>query len=574
MGRLSIRNLGFFVMIAIIASSCALSKMANNANDIRYDVTPSPLEVHGDSVAITIGAKFPKDYFNPNVTVNATPVLEYGNDSTTFKSVTFVGEDVEGSGVVVPQAEGKDYNYNSTIAYDPAMKESKLKLLVDGQKGNNSEKFKTFSLAEGVITTPYLMEDDDKLLWGKDHFKRTKVKQYDSRINFQKNKSYVRRSEKREDDIERLDSLLQAISEHEDLELRKMNVDGYASPEGEITFNQNLTEERANAAIDVVMGFLNDHDFDVNKEEFFSKTSQGEDWEGFKEMMMASTIKDKEMIIQYLKKYDDVVKREEKIRELSVAFEELREQILPELRRSKMTLHYAKTGLSNKELKDLAMSNPDSLELEEMLKAATLFSDHDDKLTVYKAAANQYPNDWRAHNNVGVIHMKKENMSKAIARFDKAIKVGDSPIPHNNRGVAARLKDNRDKALTHYEKAEGAGPEVGYNTGLVHIQNGNYKKAVLNMSELNTINTGLANLLNEDYKRAKQALNNADKSNAALAHYLRAIVGARTNNASMLTNNLEKAVRKNSSYSEKARNDLEFKEFFGTSEFESALGSS
>jgi tetratricopeptide (TPR) repeat protein len=353
-----------------------------------------------------------------------------------------------------------------------------------------------------------------------------------------------------------------------------MNVDGYASPEGEITFNQNLTEERANAAIDVVMGFLNDHDFDVNKEEFFSKTSQGEDWEGFKEMMMASTIKDKEMIIQYLKKYDDVVKREEKIRELSVAFEELREQILPELRRSKMTLHYAKTGLSNKELKDLAMSNPDSLELEEMLKAATLFSDHDDKLTVYKAAANQYPNDWRAHNNVGVIHMKKENMSKAIARFDKAIKVGDSPIPHNNRGVAARLKDNRDKALTHYEKAEGAGPEVGYNTGLVHIQNGNYKKAVLNMSELNTINTGLANLLNEDYKRAKQALNNADKSNAALAHYLRAIVGARTNNASMLTNNLEKAVRKNSSYSEKARNDLEFKEFLGTSEFESALGSS
>lgn len=574
MNRLSIRNLILFAMIAVIASGCALSKMANNADDISYDVTPNPLEVHGDSVAITIGAKFPKDYFNPNVTVNATPVLEYGNDSSTFKEVTFVGEDVEGSGVVVPEAEGKDYNYNSTIAYDEAMEESKLKLLVDGQKGNNSENFKTFSLADGVITTPYLMKDDDKLLWGKDDFKRTKKKHYDARINFQKNKSYVRRSEKREDDIERLDSLLQAISEHEDLELRKMNVDGYASPEGEITFNKNLTQERADAAIDVAMDLMNDNDLEVNKDDFFTKTAQGEDWEGFKELMMESTIKDKEMILEYLKKYDDVVKREQKIRDLAVAFEELREQILPELRRSKMTLHYAKTGLSNEELKELAMNNPDSLKLEEMLKAATLFSDHDDKLTVYKAAAKNYPQDWRAHNNIGVIHMKKENMSEAISKFDKAIDVGDNPIPHNNRGVAARWKDNREKALTHYEKAEGAGSEVDYNSGLVHIQNGHYKKAVLNMSEFNTLNTGLANLLNEDYKRAKEAFNNTDNSNTALAHYLRAIVGARTNNASMMTDNLKNAVQKNSSYSEKAKNDLEFKEFFGTSEFEAALGSS
>jgi hypothetical protein len=286
----------------------------------------------------------------------------------------------------------------------------------------------------------------------------------------------------------------------------------------------------------------------------------GEDWEGFKSKMQASDIEDKQLIIRLLEDYTDKNKREEEIRNLSFTFKEIEKQILPELRRSQIVIDYKETGYSDEELIQIGKSTPSSLTVEELLKAATLVSDMNDKLTMYKAGADKFTTDYRCANNAAAVFIMQGDNDMAQTYMEKATTAETNAITNNNMGILTRRSGDRRAAMNFYGNASGAGSEVNYNKGLIQIQDGEYDAAIGSMNGKETFNTALVKMLNGDNSGASQAMTESN-DDSAIADYLRAIIAARSNDSAGVMSNITSAVAKDKSLKEKAKNDLEFRDF-------------
>src|SRR6056297_1257146 len=238
---------------AVMLSACGgLGKMSKYANDITYQVDPEPLIVRGDSVELNVTGKFPGKYFHKKAIVDMTPALQYGEGETDYKTVTYQGEKAAGNGIVVPYENGKEYSYNDKVAYDAAMKQSEVVVKFMGRMGNKTKEFEPIKIADGVITTPYLMMSDDKVLLGEDQFQRITQHDIYAQINYLVNSDHVRGSELRDDDIKAMKAFIEEVSEDDKLAFTSLVIDAYAFPEGEISLNENLANERAESAKKVV----------------------------------------------------------------------------------------------------------------------------------------------------------------------------------------------------------------------------------------------------------------------------------------------------------------------------------
>jgi len=362
-----------------------------------------------------------------------------------------------------------------------------------------------------------------------------------------------------------LAAFIKASLKNPSIQIKGMSIDAWASPEGELSKNENLASDRAKSAMAWAKGELLRNKVDAAKvETFFALNPRGEDWEGFKRAMQASTtVPDKELVLRVLEMYPDLTKREEEIRNMAATYKEISEHILPQLRRSEMRLNFDRVGKTDEQLTAMSKSMPDSLNVEELLFSATLTTDLNEQLRIYREASRIYPADYRGPNNAGYVLYQQNKLADAEAEFQKANSIQDNPISTNNLGVCARLKGDRKKAMEHYNKATAAGPEVKYNMGLINIQNGDYGSASSNMGSTNSVNAALAKVLGGDASGAQRILEGASDKDTATGHYLMAIIGARQNNGDMVRNNLALAVQKDASLREKAMKDLEFRNFKG-----------
>lgn len=549
-------------VVAVTLSACGgLGKMAKYANDITYEVNPEPLIVRGDSVELNITGKFPGKYFHKKAIMDMTPALQYDGSETEFETVTYQGENAAGNEIVVPYENGKNYTYNDKVAYSAAMENnSDVVVKFTGRMGNKTNEFDPIKIADGVITTPYLMMADDKVLLGEDAFQRITSHNLYAQINYLVNSPTVRASELRDADVKTMRDFIKEVAGDEAMEFTGLHVEAYASPEGEISLNENLANERAESAKRVVEQDLRRNKIEAG-DDFYTLVGKGEDWKGFQDAMQQSDIEDKELILRILNMYDDVTKREEEIRNLAATYNEIAERILPDLRRSQMTLTYEVTGKTDEEILSLAQTSPDSLNIEELLYAATLTEDMNEQLQFYQAAEEIHAEDYRGANNVGYIYMMQNKLDDAEAQFRKANEIEENPYATNNLGVVARLKGDRQQAMEHFENATAAGPEVSYNMGIVNIQNGNYDEAISNMGNENTFNLALAKLLNGDATGAKTTLENSPELETAEGQYLMAIIGARSADGELVRSSLQSAYSQDSSLRDKAANDLEFRDY-------------
>lgn len=536
--------------------------MAKYAETIQYDVQPSPLIVRGDSVEVNINGKFPGKYFSKKAMVELTPTLTYASGSTPYKTVAFQGEGAPGNATVIPYENGKSFTYSDKVAYSADMKDSELMLNILGKQGNKEKAFDPFKLADGVITTPFLVMSDDMSIIAKDQFQRTTSHDAEAVINYLVNSSVVRSSELRDSDMKALNSLLKEYGANADYQFKNATILAYASPEGEISLNEHLAEERAASAKTAVAQLMKSNKVKFDKDAFFNLVPKGEDWVGFKEKMEASNIADKDLILRILTMYSDLNKRESEIKNLAATYTEVAEKILPELRRSQITVTYEIVGRSDEEIMALARSaNADSLNIEEMLYAANMTDDMNEKNAIYQKASQTYPNDYRAYNNMGVMSLKKNDLVNAKKMFETANTKQDNTVSKNNLGIISRLNGDRKDAQKMYESASGAGNEVNYNLGVLNIMNGNYDAAVNNMKGYNTFNKALAQVLAGNNEAALSTLNQAPEKDTAEGQYLKAIIGSRMNDASMVSNSLKASYALDASMKEKAATDLEFRNF-------------
>ena len=549
-----------FLMALIVAfSSC--SKMGELSSDY-FTTTPQVLEAVGGKVPVTINGKFPEKYFKKKAVVEVTPVLRWNGGEVKGQPAVFQGEKVEGNDQTISYKMGGNYTMKTSFDYVPEMAKSELYLEFNAKIGNKTVAIPAVKIADGVISTSELIENtlqSANPANGDDAFQRIIKEKHNANIMFLIQQANIRASELKT--AKEFNKEVANVNDAANKKISNIEVSAYASPDGGVGLNTKLAENREDNTTKMLSKDLKKAKIDAAIDAKYT----AQDWEGFQELVSKSNIQDKELILRVLSMYQDPEQREQEIKNISAVYKELANTILPQLRRSRLTLNYEIIGKSDDEIASLASSNPKELTLEELLYAATLTNDNGKKEVIYTKATELFPNDYRAFNNLGKLAYQAGNIDKAESYLKKAANIQAAPEVNMNLGLVALAKGDKSAAESYLGKASGA-KELGETMGNLYIAQGQYERAVNSFGDAKTNSAALAQILAKDYNKAKNTLASVEKPDA-YTDYLMAVLGARTNNLSMLTSSLKSAVAKDSSLAKKAATDLEFAKYFVNSDF-------
>jgi hypothetical protein len=453
------RSYFILILAATVMTSCSgLNKMKTNSNLIKYEVTPKVLETHAGVVTVTIKGTFPASYFDKKTTVTATPVLTYAGGEIAFDKVQVLqGESVQSNNKSIPY-NGGDFTYTSTIPYKEAMKISELVLRVKAVRGSKSLDFDPVKLADGVIATSTVVEKHGKAVMMKDNYVRITPEAQAADINYLINKSDIRSTELKAEDIALLKEYIKTVSTDTNRQFKNALISSYASPDGKFELNEKLSGNRGTSADKFIKKEFGKVEA-AKAAGFFDSKTTAEDWDGFKTEVEKSTLQDKELILRVLSMYADPEVREKEIKNMSSAFEALKTDILPRLRRSKMMVNVDKVGRSDEQILAQMKSDPKVLSLEEMLYSATLTKDLNDQLKSYQAAAESNPKCIRAHNNIGYTYMALGKTDEAVAAFEAAKALQNNDMIKNNLGFCSLVKGDLVKAEEYFTSMTAATAE-------------------------------------------------------------------------------------------------------------------
>ncbi len=542
-----------FAGLALTVSSCG--KRMSQFSPEYFSANPNPLEVVGERVPARVSARIPANFFVRNAEVTVTPTLVFDGRQVTSQSYSFQGDKVRGNNPVISYEYGGTATIPVDFAYEPAMAHSELMLNFTVRQGNKQYVLPPVKVANGVITTAAMANAAKTVpAVANDAFQRIINEKYAADIMFLVNQANIRASQLNSDAIRELQREIVAANADTARRLSEINISSYASPEGGLDFNTRLAQQREENTESYMRRQLNRDRIT----EFGELTAQftPEDWEGFQRLIAQSDIQDKDLILSVLSMYSDPEQREREIRNLSNVFEQLAEQILPQLRYSRITASIDVIGRSDAEIQRMFAADPSQLNIEEILYAATLTDNNDEKINIYDTAARLYPNDYRTFNNLGMAQYIAGDYDAAEANFRRAAGMGNHPEPEMNLGLIDMVRGNYSSANNHFGQAAGA-PELGEALGIYYLKQGDNAAAVRAFGDSKSNNAALAQILTRDYSKARTTLagiNNPD----ATTYYLMAVLGARTNNENMLNTNLRQAVRLDNSLAQKAINDLEF----------------
>ena len=549
------------LMALVVALSSCNKKMGELSSDY-FTTTPQVLEAVAGKVPVTINGKFPEKYFNKKAVVEVTPVLRWNGGEAKGQPATFQGEKVEGNDQTISYKMGGSYTMKTSFDYVPEMAKSELYLEFNAKIGNKTVAIPAVKIADGVISTSELVENtlqSANPANGDDAFQRIIKEKHNANIMFLIQQANIRASELKT--AKEFNKEVAEVNEAANKKISNIEVSAYASPDGGVKLNTGLAENRESNTTKMLSKDLKKAKVDAPIDSKYT----AQDWEGFQELVSKSNIQDKELILRVLSMYQDPEQREQEIKNISSVYKTLADEILPQLRRSRLTLNYEIIGKSDDEIASLAASNPKELTLEELLYAATLTDDNGKKEVIYTKATELFPNDYRAFNNLGKLAYQAGNIDKAESYLKKAANIQAAPEVNMNLGLVALAKGDKNAAEAYLGKAAGA-KELGETLGNLYIAQGQYERAVNSFGDAKTNSAALAQILAKDYNKAKNTLANIEKPDA-YTDYLMAVLGARTNNQSMLTSSLKNAVAKDSSLAKKAATDLEFAKYFTNSDF-------
>ena len=540
---------------AALLTSCSGKLGALSADN--FTVTPNPLESQAGQVAATINGSFPEKYMKKKAVVTVTPELRFGQQAVKGQSATFQGEKVQGNDQTISYKVGGRYAMKTNFNYQPEMEQSELYLTFDARVGKKTVSVPAVKVADGVLATSELYKRTlatAQPALALDGFQRIINQKQEANVKFLIGQANLRRSELQNNSVQEFVRLLGEIAkDQEGLTLDGVEVSAYASPDGGYAINERLAGKRQDVAADYVKQQMKKSNVNASLDTKYT----AEDWEGFQELVSASNIQDKDVILRVLSMYQDPEEREQQIKNISSAFRELADGILPQLRRARMTINYDVVGRDDQQIKDQLKSDAKQLSVEELLYAGTLYgNDLNQVENAYKKAAELYPNDARAFNNVALVEYAKGNYSEAANWLQKASKIGKVlPETNANLGLIALQQGDLQTAENLIAKAAGANG-ISEVLGNLHLAQGKYAQAEQDFGKLATNSAALAQLLNKNYQAAAQTLSSV-KNADAITDYLKAIVNARTGNTTAAAQALAAAVAKDPSLATDAAKDLE-----------------
>ena len=540
---------------ALVLASC--SKLGPLSAD-NFTVTPNPLETQAGEVPATINGVFPEKYMKKKAVVTVTPELRFGNGQTVQgQSATFQGEKVMGNDQTISYKVGGRYTMKTSFEYVPEMQKSDMYLTFNARKGKKVYDVPAVKVATGVIATSELYKKtilSDGGCIAPDSFQRVKAQKQEANIKFLINQANLRKRELRNNSVKEFVKMLKKINaDREGLNLRNVEIQAYASPDGGVKFNDKLADKRKDVSQSYVNKTLKQTKVDAAIDAHYT----AQDWDGFQKLVSASNIQDKDVILRVLSMYKDPQEREEKIRNMSAAFRELADGILPELRRSRLIINYETVGRSDDQIKEQYASDPSKLSADELLYAASLEDNNAKKEEIYKKTSDLYDRDYRAYNNLAALALAKGDKSAAESYLTKALAIdGNAAETHANKGLIDLV--NGDVANAENNIAKAAGSEnAAAAVALLNIAKGNYAQAEKDFGDTKSNGAALAQLLNKNYASAVATLDKVTNADA-LTSYLHAIVAARQGNKFAANSYLKEALEKDPSLKAYADNDLEF----------------
>jgi tetratricopeptide (TPR) repeat protein len=583
-------------------SGGSLRQMEKRYGEVKYETQPPVLSEKGDSVTFTVKGTFPLKYFAKKAAMQFQPVLVYTGGQTEMKPITLKGEKVTGEGIPIKYKEGGSFTYTTTFPYKPEMNTSMLtvapviyeaKETTYAKKGDIKEKVKYIELPSrdlvpGVIYTPTRILLDQTTLLADHGYQKEVVVSKTGIVYFKVNifnldlKYGLNKTDASKAGLSDVASFI-----HQGWKIKSIDMNGWASPDGEEIFNAGLSENRSKTGqkwlTDQFQAWAKEANKD-NKDKKAVKAAieaagkdinvplahHGPDWNGFLKALQNSDLKDKDKILNVVNSVADPKKKEQEIHNMILIYPQIEEKLLPPLRRCEVTANLFEPRFTDEELSKYAVSDPSKLKVEELLYAGTLTNDPATKMTIYDNAAKQYPNNWKALNNAANANIAKGNFAKANDYLVKAQGIApNNGIIENNIGVVAAKQKDFKKAEAQFKKAQQLGENETYNLGIFEIPKGNYSKALSMLGNAKcSYNLGLAQLVSGNNTAADATLKCAPQTPETF--YLLAIVGARTNNSKMLYEYLMKACQ-DANLKSQARGDREFYNFTKTPEFQNIV---
>ena len=545
------------LLLAVLVSSCACRLKPLNGSAAQVD--PNPLTLVGTQIPGQVRLTLPAKWCHKRAIVNITPQLRYAGTSVTGQTVTIQGENVRDNYQTISYERGGSVIVPFAFEYKPGMEQSDLYLTFTATIKGKKVNLPAIKVARGTIMTAGLASISDVTpALARDAFQRVIKEQYTADLKFLINRAEVRAAElnKREvkDWQDVVDNAYQVPNQEVDIEIQ-----AYASPDGAQDFNERLSAQRERNTSSVVARQLGKKKIEINAH------YTAEDWDGFQKLLEASNIQDKELVLRVLSMYPDPEDREREIRNLSHVFTQLADEILPELRRSRLNANVRIIGKSDDELKMFMAQRPGRLTVEEILYTATLYDNAKDQMNAYQQATQLYPKDYRAYNNIGTLYLAQGNYEQAANYFAKAQKIQPNAASNMNEALLALNRGDLAEAQRLMGSAVEV-PEAGQGIGLLQMHEGKYADAIRSFGNTPSNTLAIAQIMQGQYADATRTLAAVAQPNGETA-YLKAVVAARTNDLQALISNLRSAIAQDRSYALRAQRDLEFAAFSQTPEF-------
>ncbi|MBL4657191.1 MAG: hypothetical protein JKX73_04265 [Flavobacteriales bacterium] len=560
-----LRSLSALVVLAVLASGCGLGKMLKKYDDVRYTVTPEILEVHGGKVPVRVTASVPAKYFLKKATATFTPVIKWEGGEAVMNPITIIGELAEGDGQKISFTAGGTFTYTDTIDYKTAMKKSELFAKVGLEMAGKTAELPDRLLTQGCIITSTRVGNDEDIMLGADTYEKETIISQKAEIYYPIQSAVIPSKEKRSESVKALGAFIK-----QKYATKSVSITAWASPDGPEDLNEKISGDRTNSAFKYVKGQLKRMKLEgADNDDMYTKISKGEYWDGFNQLVGASSIEDKQLILDIVNRHADYTKREQEIKNLAVVYLTLANDILPLLRKAEITVNSLEPKKTDAEIDSLAIAQPDSLDAEELLYAATRTEDWDKKMKIYTSASTVYADDWRGYNNVAYVYMNQGKSDDAKAWLEKASAKQASSAVLSNQGVLAVWEGDLDAAGTKYEEASSAGGNLSNNLGILQLRKGDYTSALEYFGTNCSYNSALANTVVGNAEKSSAQGKCAEKSPAT--SYLQAIIAARAGDAGEMTTKLKEAIAGDANYRKDALTDLEFRKYWDSSDFKAAI---
>ncbi len=571
----NVKLLAVLLITTIFLGSCGLNKMIKDYGEgVSYTPEVNPLENHGGNVAVNVSGRVSEKYFHARAKVELTPVLVYEGGEQTLGTVYLRGEKTSGEGTVINRGSATNFSIADEIEFEEGMQASELFIRARVYREGNEDDVTNLpdrKVADGVINTSQKIEHDYDLALAEHGYEKETTVAVDANIYFDYMKHNINWRfplNRQEEAMNKLEELKEFLKQG--WKIKSVEVNAWASPEGEVAYNENLSENRASAVenyVNKLVDQIEEETDTVMEMPELNVSAKGEDFEGFMKELNASDIQDKQAIANIINSQLAPAERERRIKDMTIIYAEV-EELLKPLRRGEIVVTAFEPKKTDEEMASLSTSNPSELDVKELLYAATLTEDHQTKLAIYESAQQLFPQDYRGFNNAAYVNIQMGNIDEAAKDLEKANQLApNNGQVLNNLGAVAAWKGDVENAQSYFEAAQGQGVRVNYNIGSLMILKGDYQAALSSFAGRTcTHNIALAHLMAGNEAAAMTNLECAEES--ASVAYLKAVIGARRENNTMVFENLRTAVQLNPDLKEEAKIDREFISYFEMAEFQ------